>query len=100
MPKSLSCGLKNRMCSTRTTQRPACCTSCDVIGIGVRYGTRIPVERRDLRHVRIIDGEVKDVQILLHALQVAALRQRDDALLDQPTQYDLTRALPVLGGEL
>ena len=53
------------------------------------------VERRDLRHLAVREREVKDVQVLLHALAVHGLRDDHHAALEVPPQHDLRRRLAV-----
>src|SRR6188472_459724 len=55
------------------------------------------VERIDRTHLRIRQGEVEDVEVLLEALAAHRLGEHDEALLQVPAQHDLGRSLLVGG---
>ena len=59
--------------------------------VGVRAGALAPVERGDRDHVRLVELEVEEREVLLDPAAVDRLREDDVAALDVPAEGDLRR---------
>ena len=68
--------------------------------IAVREEAARPgLERRDARHVRVVELEVEDVEVLRHPLLAHRLGQGHDAALNEPAQHDLSDRLTMLAAD-
>ena len=56
-------------------------------------GTLLLVERRDGRHIRLIQHKIKHLKVFFHAFDVRGLGNGDDSPLQMPAENDLGHRL-------
>ena len=54
------------------------------------------IERGNRRFVRLIQAEVKDIEVFCHAFRFGGFGQSDNVVFHQPAQNDLRHAFAVL----